>query len=124
MRMENKPLKRRRKTALDEPSGGNPSPAGSRTRKRGRTAAEIQEEIQRLEVTLAAMPALRRQQALARRDIVPPESGDNLPRRRGKSALPMAARSLRNRERFNRVVQLLLLIALAAAIAGWVRQLG
>ncbi|HYF36034.1 MAG TPA: hypothetical protein VD994_12140 [Prosthecobacter sp.] len=83
---------------------------------------ELDEEIHRLECTIAAAPHAIRRRRLAYIDTLPPPEPLSSPARRKTSRLPLHQQRARQRQRVVLMVELTFVIAALAAAVGWMKQ--
>jgi hypothetical protein len=125
--MANKRIRSRRPDPKQDLLAGLDLPTPKKQRQYTRRASEISEEIHRLECVIAAAPSMQKQNALRRRNTLPPleELSSSSTRRRARqapAALPLNARRLRSQQRLLQGAQLVFLLTAIVAVAGWMKQ--
>ena len=83
---------------------------------------ELEEEISRLECTIAAAPAAMRQQRLASRDTLPSIRPSAARGMRAASKIPLVQKRALRKARMSKVIELLIVCGVLAAAVGWLRQ--
>jgi hypothetical protein len=83
---------------------------------------QLDEEIHRLECTIAAAPHAMRRRRLAYIDTLPPPEPLSSPVRRKVNRLPLQQQRARRRRQTVLMVELFLVVASLAAAVGWMNQ--
>jgi hypothetical protein len=99
---------------------GSPKPA--QIRQLQRSSLELQEEIHRLECTIAAAPAAMRRHRLATMDTLPAPERTFSPRRRQNARLPLQQQRAQRNRRLGVLIELVLVFTTLAAALGWMNQ--
>jgi hypothetical protein len=116
------------KKVRSRPSKSGPALAISPTGKRPQMrhlqsrSRQLNEEIHRLECTIAAAPHAMRSRQLAYIDTLPPPEPLNSPARRKTGRLPLQQQRARKRRRVGLVVELAVVLGALAAALGWMNQ--
>ena len=122
--MANKRIRSRRPDPKEELLAGLDLPTPKKQRQYTRRASEISEEIHRLECVIAAAPTLQKQNALRRRNTLPPleDASSRSRARKAPAAIPLNARRLRSQQRLLQGAQLVFFLVAIIAVAGWMKQ--
>lgn len=83
---------------------------------------QLNEEIHRLECTIAAAPHAMRSRRLAYIDTLPPPEPLSSPARRKTSRLPLQQQRAIKRRRLVLVMELMVVLGSLAAALGWMNQ--
>jgi hypothetical protein len=83
---------------------------------------ELEEEISRLECTIAAAPAAMRQHRLATRDTLPAIRPSASRGRPAAGRIPLVQKRAMQKARMSKVIELLIVCGVLAAAVGWLRQ--
>lgn len=83
---------------------------------------QLNEEIHRLECTIAAAPHAMRRRRLAYIDTLPPPEPLSSPARRNTNRLPLQQQRARKRRRLVLMIELTVVVASIGAALGWMNQ--
>jgi len=106
-------------TELVKPLG---SPKPSQIRQLQKSSRMLQEEIHRLECSIAGAPALLRRQRLATMDTLPAPERAFSPRRRQTARLPLQQQRLQRNRRLGMLIELVIVFTTLVAALGWMNQ--
>ncbi|GEP45566.1 hypothetical protein [Brevifollis gellanilyticus] len=98
-------------------------PTKSRIRQLESRSRELDDEITRLECSIAAAPVAMRQRRLATRNTLPaPEPTFSRTKRTANGRVPQVQRRARRNARMGKLVELLVVFGVLAAALGWMNQ--
>lgn len=83
---------------------------------------ELEEEISRLECTIAAAPVTMRQHRLATRDTLPAIRPSASKGRPAASKIPLVQKRAMQKARMAKLIELLVVCGVLVAAVGWLRQ--
>lgn len=106
---------------LAEPLPGA-KPTKSRIRQLESRSRELDDEITRLECSIAAAPVAMRQRRLATRNIMPAPEPTFSRTKRATNRVPLVQRRARRKARMGKLVELLVVFGVLAAALGWMNQ--
>lgn len=82
----------------------------------------LNDEIERLEVTIASAPAAMRQRRLNTRDTLPAPEPTFSKTKRRTAGIPLVQRRARRQARLSKLVELVIVFGVLAAAVGWMNQ--
>jgi hypothetical protein len=97
-------------------------PTKSRIRQLESRSRELDDEITRLECSIAAAPVAMRQRRLATRNTLPALESAFSKNKRQPGKLPLVQRRARRKARMGKLVELLVVFGVLAAAVGWMNQ--
>ena len=97
-------------------------PSARRIRQLETRSRELEQEIERLECTIAQAPAQMRQRRLSTRNTLPALEPTFSRTKRQTAKLPLVQRRARRNARLGKLVELLVVFGALAAALGWMNQ--
>jgi hypothetical protein len=97
-------------------------PSKARMRQLETRSRELEDEIERLECTIASAPAAMRQRRLATRNTLPAPEPTFSKTKRRTAGIPLVQRRARQKQRLSKFVELIVVFGALAAAVGWMNQ--
>lgn len=97
-------------------------PSKTHMRQLESRSRELEDEIERLECTIASAPVAMRQRRLSTRNTLPAPEPVFSKTKRQTSGIPLVQRRARQKQRLGKLVELIVVFGVLAAAVGWMNQ--